>query len=107
MSGQRNAEGGDRRSWLGVGAITRLRSTGDVRRRLACESGGRRLSESVGMAAIAQPVEHIIRNDGVGGSNPSCGTINMLTARQLPGRPRPGADVACPLGSARVAPDAA
>jgi hypothetical protein len=25
-------------------------------------------------AAIAQPVEHIIRNDGVGGSNPSCGT---------------------------------
>jgi hypothetical protein len=27
------------------------------------------------VAAIAQPVEHIIRNDGVGGSNPSCGTI--------------------------------
>ena len=26
------------------------------------------------IAAIAQPVEHIIRNDGVGGSNPSCGT---------------------------------
>ena len=26
------------------------------------------------VAAIAQPVEHIIRNDGVGGSNPSCGT---------------------------------
>ena len=26
-------------------------------------------------AAIAQLVEHIIRNDGVGGSNPSCGTI--------------------------------
>src|SRR5262249_11046000 len=25
-------------------------------------------------AAIAQSVEHIIRNDGVGGSNPSCGT---------------------------------
>jgi hypothetical protein len=25
-------------------------------------------------AAIAQLVEHIIRNDGVGGSNPSCGT---------------------------------
>src|SRR5207237_4707641 len=26
-------------------------------------------------AAIAQLVEHVIRNDGVGGSNPSCGTI--------------------------------
>ena len=26
-------------------------------------------------AAIAQSVEHVIRNDGVGGSNPSCGTI--------------------------------
>jgi hypothetical protein len=25
-------------------------------------------------AAIAQSVEHVIRNDGVGGSNPSCGT---------------------------------
>jgi hypothetical protein len=28
-------------------------------------------------AAIAQPVEHIIRNDGVGGSNPSCGTSKI------------------------------
>ncbi len=28
-------------------------------------------------AAIAQPVEHIIRNDGVGGSNPSCGTTTF------------------------------
>ena len=27
-----------------------------------------------GFAAIAQLVEHVIRNDGVGGSNPSCGT---------------------------------
>jgi hypothetical protein len=26
-------------------------------------------------AAIAQLVEHVIRNDGVGGSSPSCGTI--------------------------------
>ena len=33
-------------------------------------------------AAIAQLVEHIIRNDGVGGSNPSCGTIlNALQPR--------------------------
>ncbi|VFU10482.1 protein of unknown function [Methylocella tundrae] len=33
-----------------------------------------------GIAAIAQLVEHLIRNEGVGGSNPSCGTskINML-----------------------------
>src|SRR3954454_24080803 len=29
----------------------------------------------VGFAAIAQLVEHVIRNDGVGGSTPSCGTI--------------------------------
>src|SRR5262249_24308009 len=29
-------------------------------------------------AAIAQPVEHIIRNDGVGGSNPSCGTTRIF-----------------------------
>ena len=29
----------------------------------------------VKIAAIAQLVEHIIRNDGVGGSNPSCGTM--------------------------------
>jgi hypothetical protein len=28
-------------------------------------------------AAIAQSVEHVIRNDGVGGSNPSCGTNNL------------------------------
>ena len=27
-------------------------------------------------AAIAQLVEHVIRNDGVGGSNPSCGTTS-------------------------------
>jgi hypothetical protein len=26
------------------------------------------------VAAIAQMVEHVIRNDGVGGSIPSCGT---------------------------------
>ena len=34
-----------------------------------------------GAAAIAQMVEHVIRNDGVGGSIPSCGTnkINNLS----------------------------
>jgi hypothetical protein len=31
-------------------------------------------------AAIAQLVEHIIRNDGVGGSNPSCGTIDLTNS---------------------------
>jgi hypothetical protein len=36
-------------------------------------------------AAIAQPVEHVIRNDGVGGSSPSCGTnvSNKLADGQL------------------------
>ena len=29
-------------------------------------------------AAIAQLVEHLIRNEGVGGSSPSCGTIKLL-----------------------------
>ncbi len=28
-------------------------------------------------AAIAQLVEHVIRNDGVGGSSPSCGTSDI------------------------------
>jgi hypothetical protein len=28
-------------------------------------------------AAIAQLVEHVIRNDGVTGSNPACGTIRL------------------------------
>ncbi len=29
-------------------------------------------------AALAQLVEHIIRNDGVAGSNPACGTILFI-----------------------------
>ncbi len=33
-------------------------------------------------AAIAQLVEHVIRNDGVGGSNPSCGT-SLRSLREL------------------------
>ena len=32
------------------------------------------------VAAIAQPVEHIIRNDGVAGSNPACGTTSQRSA---------------------------
>ena len=47
--------------------------------RLPCESTGegvrgRPLVSHDCDAAIAQLVEHLIRNDGVGGSNPSCGT---------------------------------
>jgi hypothetical protein len=33
-----------------------------------------RVNQGLWFAAIAQSVEHVIRNDGVGGSNPSCGT---------------------------------
>jgi hypothetical protein len=40
-------------------------------------------------AAIAQLVEHVIRNDGVGGSNPSCGTTFAIPGiRQRPRQPR-------------------
>ena len=59
-------------------------------------------------AAIAQPVEHRIRNAGVGGSSPSCGTIFLnhqarggvdlhkrvrgypQILRDLPKKPKPG-----------------
>src|SRR5262249_50059654 len=41
--------------------------------RLAPVSPGRRASAHG--AALAQLVEHLIRNEGVGGSNPSSGTI--------------------------------
>ena len=36
-------------------------------------------------AAIAQLVEHVIRNDGVGGSNPSCGTSKINHSSQMVG----------------------
>src|SRR5262249_19009297 len=38
----------------------------------------------VKIAAIAQLVEHIIRNDGVGGSNPSCGTNYIKNLAEAP-----------------------
>ena len=46
-------------------------------------------------AAIAQLVEHIIRNDGVGGSIPSCGTnkIKQLTTHSKSARHRSGTEV--------------
>ena len=40
-----------------------------------------------GFAAIAQLVEHVIRNDGVGGSIPSCGTKSQ---RVLPAQIKAG-----------------
>jgi hypothetical protein len=44
-----------------------------VRTRFEAVAGAR----IAGSAAIAQSVEHVIRNDGVGGSNPSCGTSKI------------------------------
>ena len=45
-----------------------------------CQGVPQPISQAANSAAIAQPVEHIIRNDGVGGSNPSCGTIGQSEA---------------------------
>jgi hypothetical protein len=42
----------------------------------SCQAAPQPISEAAKSAAIAQLVEHVIRNDGVGGSNPSCGTID-------------------------------
>jgi hypothetical protein len=42
-----------------------------------------------GRAAIAQLVEHVIRNDGVGGSNPSCGTTLFTCLATYPGMHSP------------------
>lgn len=47
---------------------------------------GRHRPGPAGFAAIAQLVEHVIRNDGVGGSSPSCGTIFRFSTRHLPHR---------------------
>jgi hypothetical protein len=40
----------------------------------SCKAASQPISGTPKSAAIAQLVEHVIRNDGVGGSNPSCGT---------------------------------
>lgn len=34
-------------------------------------------------AALAQLVEHIIRNDGVAGSNPACGTVLLYLTKYI------------------------
>src|SRR5258707_10601633 len=49
---------------------------------LTCQALGCWVSRCPTPAAIAQLVEHIIRNDGVGGSSPSCGTTTF-TNRKL------------------------
>jgi hypothetical protein len=41
---------------------------------IRCERFGPLARRAAWSAAIAQLVEHVIRNDGVGGSSPSCGT---------------------------------
>ena len=48
------------------------------------------------IAAIAQPVEHIIRNDGVGGSNPSCGTNKIRYLDDLATGPIKFMSARCP-----------
>jgi hypothetical protein len=43
----------------------------------SCQATPQPISGTPRSAAIAQLVEHVIRNDGVGGSNPSCGTSKI------------------------------
>ena len=46
---------------------------------------GRNRTRVSRFAAIAQLVEHVIRNDGVGGSSPSCGTnLQIRSVSSLP-----------------------
>ena len=60
----------------------------NVARALIAKSGHRSLNKPPvppildRVAAIAQLVEHLIRNEGVGGSNPSCGTT--LASQNVP-----------------------
>lgn len=56
---------------------SRMAARGQHGRGVGCSSGFERPPKALAQnkkAAIAQSVEHVIRNDGVGGSNPSCGT---------------------------------
>src|SRR6202030_3151738 len=63
----------------------RGRARYQVRTRLEADALGARTAWS---AAIAQSVEHVIRNDGVGGSNPSCGTKLTLSRKgRIPENP--------------------
>jgi hypothetical protein len=57
--------------------------------RLAESSQGRKRQNWL-RAAIAQLVEHLIRNERVGGSNPSCGTISPVKAITCPTSERLG-----------------
>ena len=47
----------------------------------ACKAEGRQVSEAPDLAAVAQLVEHRIRNAGVGGSNPFGGTTFKTRSR--------------------------
>src|SRR6516165_2686903 len=66
----------------GKACYVRRQSPARCERRRAGREALRRqfgqFSERKANAAIAQSVEHIIRNDGVGGSNPSCGTKSLI-----------------------------
>lgn len=55
-------------------------------------------------AAVAQLVEHVIRNDGVGGSSPFSGTI-LLKEPEYPSSPdRVAAQAACAVPNGLQAP---
>ena len=61
---------------------------GSPHARRSCQAVPQPISGTAKSAAIAQLVEHIIRNDGVGGSNPSCGTTTVSsrhTVASFPG----------------------
>ena len=62
--------GADERHF-GAGSTLPIRAPPDIR---SARNGTGLARAPAGFAAIAQLVEHVIRNDGVGGSNPSCGT---------------------------------
>src|SRR3954454_12604005 len=56
---------------LGAGATLTIRAMPDIR---SARNGTGLARAPARCAAIAQVVEHVIRNERVGGSNPSCGT---------------------------------
>src|SRR3954451_9123933 len=56
---------------LRAGATLPIPAPPDIR---SARNGTGLARAPAGFAAIAQLVEHVIRNDGVGGSSPSCGT---------------------------------
>ena len=51
----------------------------------SCQARSLPVCEGTGAAGLAQLVEHVICNHGVGGSNPSAGTNDIKGSRLLPG----------------------